>query len=697
MAYETIPPSSTGVTVVTTAPITGNGSAGNPINISPSSAATAGTMSIADFNKLASIPAGSSILIGATWTLGAANRRLYLVDGVNGNDANIGYLDGGSANFPISGATVAATARKTLGALDAIFPRIGNGRHVEIIIANGGVNTVGTYADALETFLQGYEGYTANCPLVRGTGTNTTAGATAFAGDLADNTYQGEITVTGLNVAGYTPAGVPTNQVVQCTKVGGAAPAFPAEPLAPVGWRIRFDSATTTAALRNICRTVSVVTTDTITTATTLPAVPVLTDTFYLEQSGWTFPVSVLQGGGNFSGGTGGGRGLQIVGGRCTGNITCNGIALNLTSSGCVNLGPGGGYVNCSDAFQSMTLGSITVGGACHMTGNFSSVLGGCYSLRSTVTEGLVQAIEPVQFNWKVGSVAGTGILFHGAVATDSVGVNSIGSESGQLVSRILGSSATVGAGLHVGSGVVLAAGIDITGCGTRPGLLIDRGALVHQLQSTILSGTTGNNDVGLAFVTAASTVPQGFSNYNSNSAVNTLTGALGDIRVSNLLSAGQIVTWAQVNATGLWDARGNRIVGSVGCGPLARITFSGAIDTAPGGATIAYLADDGGTTPNQGAKRYPTSLMLALRLRVTKLVGAGVVTNNVTCTLYQNGAPTTMTVTILAADAAFTKYVDSAHPILFSDGDDFDLRLDDAADVLGGVLPVSGSLEYAA
>jgi hypothetical protein len=73
------------------------------------------------------------------------------------------------------------------------------------------------------------------------------------------------------------------------------------------------------------------------------------------------------------------------------------------------------------------------------------------------------------------------------------------------------------------------------------------------------------------------------------------------------------------------------------------------------------------------------------------------VTTNNVTATVYKNGVATTMTVTILAADAANTKYADSAHPRLFADGDDFDVRLDDAgADVLAGTLPVSAQIEFA-
>jgi hypothetical protein len=53
------------------------------------------------------------------------------------------------------------------------------------------------------------------------------------------------------------------------------------------------------------------------------------------------------------------------------------------------------------------------------------------------------------------------------------------------------------------------------------------------------------------------------------------------------------------------------------------------------------------------------------------------------------------MVVTIPAATAANTKFSDLVHPILFLDDDDYDLRMDDAADV-AGVVTVSAALEWA-
>ncbi len=122
---------------------------------------------------------------------------------------------------------------------------------------------------------------------VRGTGTNTNAGCVAFDGSTADCTYLGGITAPGMNTAGYNPTGTPTTQVVQCVKAGGGAPGFGAEPAAPFGFRIRFDSTTTTAALRGICAfIVKVSGTDTLSFPIALPAVPVASDVFYIEQPG---------------------------------------------------------------------------------------------------------------------------------------------------------------------------------------------------------------------------------------------------------------------------------------------------------------------------------------------------------------------------------------------------------------------------
>ena len=214
----------------------------------------------------------------ADWTVGLT--RVYAVDFINGVDGNKGYADpatSSTGDYAIACATAGAVAKKTFAGLAAIFPRVGAGRNVEIVIANGGANTAQAYTGQLGDFLNGVAGY--NIWNVRATGTNTTAGCTAFDGSVADATYQGAITVTGLNVAGYNPSGASTTSL-PCVLAGGGAASLPAEPAPPLGWRVRFDAATATVALRNQCRQIAQVVGDTITPQTAFSATPANGDVF---------------------------------------------------------------------------------------------------------------------------------------------------------------------------------------------------------------------------------------------------------------------------------------------------------------------------------------------------------------------------------------------------------------------------------
>jgi hypothetical protein len=209
--------------------------------------------------------------------------RYYAVDYDAGSDNNIGYSD-------IDLATAGTVAKKTIEGLSAIFPRNGNGRIAVVAIkarAAGAVyRNVADNADASLDFLAGVQGY--KHVLVRGTRTDTTAGVTAFDNSDADKIHCGGQVVSGTSATGYEPTGVPTSSVFTCQITGGGAPGFAVEP-ALQGKRIRFDAATATAALRNVCATIHRNTTDTITVGNNLPATPALTDVFYIEEPGVAF------------------------------------------------------------------------------------------------------------------------------------------------------------------------------------------------------------------------------------------------------------------------------------------------------------------------------------------------------------------------------------------------------------------------
>lgn len=65
MAYETIPPSvgASAIAIVGGDGLSGDGSAIDPLALVPASALTPGSLSIVDFNKLATLPVGASMMV----------------------------------------------------------------------------------------------------------------------------------------------------------------------------------------------------------------------------------------------------------------------------------------------------------------------------------------------------------------------------------------------------------------------------------------------------------------------------------------------------------------------------------------------------------------------------------------------------------------------------------------------------------
>lgn len=627
----------------------------------------------------------------AQWALGAANRRVYLVDPVNGVDdaAHAGFLDGGSSIFPISPSTIAATAKKSVEALDTIFPRIGNGRTVEVIIANGGVNTTGVFTGGLQDILTGCVGYDFKS-LVRGTGTNTTAGAVAFAGDTADCTYLGGVTCAGCNANGYTVIGTPTTSVIQLQKNGGGAAALPSEPSPPLGWRMRGDSGGARNA--NACRNVAVVAgTDTITVLTPYGVTPQVGDVFYLEQAGVQLTNTNWNGGGNAQWLSFGTPGMQLAGIMNPGSNVAN-TTLYMAFCGST---AASSFFGCAIAsrqtYAHPTIGTLTVGGGYHNAGNYLQTKSGVIDMHGHVCEGTITVNELPFVNWKNGCVAGVGAAFQGCSGTDSPSVTSVGSAAseGHLTTRIIGSSSTTGAALSFNGCKLWIGIIDVTGSGARPAVLCV-GSDIRQLPGGVLTGTTGNTDAGLSFCSASNNGATG-STWSTNGNTNTLTGTAGDVRLGPIAST-LFATWAALADTGIVDQLGNRING--GTGRLGLLTFTGVV-IGGAGAVVSYLADAGivGAVNQTTAFRRQTSTRIMMRLFVTNITNTSA--NAITVTLYKNGSPTAMQVSIPAASGGNTKFEDLAHPIFFADTDDFDLRCDDAADV-GGSVSLSAGLEYA-
>lgn len=131
----------------------------------------------------------------AAWTLGSF--RWYALDYDGGNDANAGYSD-------VSPAAAGLVALKTWQGLLAILPANGAGRSVEIVIkarAAGATYLRQDGVTAADLDLRPLLNY--GRLSIRGTATEPTANAVAFAGDAADQIFCGAQIATGWNAAGY--------------------------------------------------------------------------------------------------------------------------------------------------------------------------------------------------------------------------------------------------------------------------------------------------------------------------------------------------------------------------------------------------------------------------------------------------------------------------------------------------------------
>lgn len=212
----------------------------------------------------------------ATWN--PSGVRVFCVDSSAPDDSALGYADSADAtqaNVAAATVTCGGVAKKTIEGVCAVIPQVGNGRVAHIVI------NAGTYAESLRC-LGKIRDMTV---VVRGTGTNSTAGATKFTGTTADLTHEGAQTCSGMNAAGYNPATSTTSATLQLVKVGGGGPGFPVETAKPLYCRLRFDNATGTTADRNaVASIVKVTASDTVVMDRALTYTT--SDVLYFEEPG---------------------------------------------------------------------------------------------------------------------------------------------------------------------------------------------------------------------------------------------------------------------------------------------------------------------------------------------------------------------------------------------------------------------------
>lgn len=521
----------------------------------------------------------------------AANTRWYAIDGALGDDKNVGFSD-------VSSAAAGLVAKKTFAGLAQIFPLNGANRKAVIVIASG------TYVGGLQVFLAGCSGYAADFPLILPTITNATAGAVAFAGDVNDKLMAGFVTATGMNAAGYNPV-APFDQVsIKCLKVGGAAPGFPAETAAPIpmGVRGRFDSATTTAALRNVSfPIVGISAADTLTGpnvatgAGFLPVAPVGTDTFYIEMAGLNVDQTLL---GNF--GNQGNTALashnsappQIVGVNFGTSISVRNTPLRLI--GCIGTLQTNAPVSTNFFFHDEAGTSRTVGCGMRVTVgqsvNSPVAINHNDSNQIVIAPGAFTLTEAIVFNIANGAFFAAGLTLTNCLgdvtgAVDTAQTTSlVGGRTSNAQSPVRIRGTAVGptgasAGLNFNFSRACIGRLDISGMGASPCVRVL--GLSSLTVTQFLVGTTGNNDVGMDLTSARGALIVAQS-------TPTVTGALGDVRLSD----GTIITWAQAVA-GVVDPAGNIIMGAATSPlhpiPVAAGAVAVAVTNAPAGSPATF------------------------------------------------------------------------------------------------------------
>ncbi len=567
----------------------------------PILALTANTAATFDGTTVAFRPIGPAATSGivANWPIGIP--RIYAVDTVNGNDANKGYADPVSSSAAdVAAATQAAglVAKKTYTGFGSIFPLQGAGRRAAV------VSNQGTYSDSLLAAINGMQGYAQF--VARGTGTNATAGVTAFDGSAADLIYVGAVTAPSMNAGGYNPTAGATTTVIPCRINGGGTVTFPAEPGSPVGYRIRFSSSTATAALRNVTAAIVGASGATLTLSnnTALPATPGTGDVFYIEAPGVVTPVPTSP------------QGFRITGNGLTGFMSNFFVGINMTGllypqgdmflafSNLGGLSAGNGVPLSIDS-TGHTQGLYVyvdgvsfprVGGAGRIDGFINFDFGdNAISLPAYVLNGTssppVAVSDSQSFYVGDGAVVYPRLAIGGKQAGSFAGVTLGGASAiGERPLRIISDGAQPAA-LSMNSMNGTLGAIVATQAGAHPAIKISGQSWVTMLN--LVSGSAGNTDVGVdltgAFSTTIVLVTQP-----------TVTGTLGDLR----LCTGTIVTWAQASA-GIVDACGNK-VGSSTWAPLTVSTAGTSITGLGTGHvnatsdrlvvdTTTYLPDTGG------------------------------------------------------------------------------------------------------
>lgn len=511
---------------------------------------------------------GELVHVNNTIAVDWIGTRYFAIDYDGGSDEAVGFSDTSMAD---SG----TKALKTIEELLTRLPKLGQSQRAVIAIKTraGGATYLkkdGVTPDRLN--LNGQYGYFHL--LVRGTGTNTTAGAVAFANDTADKIYLGAQLVSG-TAAAYTTTGVNTVETITVTPGGLAA-----EP-ALIGKRIRFDSATTTVALRNFSAMIHANTANTITVADNLPAVPVATDVLYIEEPGVavdTIAIRAAIGNAQDEVPSFSVQGIHVAGIRTT-NATQSGTGAVINGSAatilsfCECMSTGATSYSINNFFDVRLQRSyVDEAGVTVITGvgvRCVGLINVARGIRLVVSSsaatgalGRAQVLDIVTNSIGAGSYLFAGVLLqgsgNGANVVGGVFANLIGRANSTTTRRlrVLSAIGAPLAGLSISFGDVTIYGVDITGQGTASCIIL-RGVSAGWSVNDVV-GSTGNTGAGLSLqVSKNSHIAMG------TLAANTFTGASGRDIEGSLGILGPYYVHADYTRTDLKDDDNNHIIGS--------------------------------------------------------------------------------------------------------------------------------------
>lgn len=512
---------------------------------------------------------GVSATMMADWDLALC--RYFLLDGTNGNDENVGYIDA------VAGSTLDPTGKpkKTFAGLMAIVPRQGAGRTAAILLVNTNYTSGTTYG--IFDF-SGITGYRYLRKSGSSDGTNTTvdrimAGAMiAAAGPNTDGSWTcaGGGTTTDFSVvAGTLPAEISSGGIT--------------------GWRIRFTGNVNTALL-NRTAFIRRNTSTALQPGTNLASAPLVGDTFFIEKPGVKTPSYIECGGGvavsqyfaSFTSPLVGtvSSGIDITGTTVNdcqlGNpYTCqyafmaaSGATANLVV---VNQGNEAGSIEISSSYRDEAGVSDNVGMGFRFDGcgrlKCNSVSWINYAINRT-TNPLVNAsfhVEVSSGNFSVGVIRGLRLTSGiGSFRSSGFAVVGVSGSTNNRRPRILDGGLRVRGHVqiwgitHEGTGAIPAIGVGNTGSSTNGSStanwikiddFIDEPGFVSKTSDFALDVSLSS----MGGVIACGTI-----------AANTASGTAGEIKIAGLPVTG-LANWSTLDLTNVPDSNGTNLIGTAG------------------------------------------------------------------------------------------------------------------------------------